>query len=58
MEGATELEFTGSEALAGGFQIRLVSRDKELLRQASAEIRDFLTSLEDVSNIRDAMASA
>ena len=53
VEGATELEFTGSEALAGGFQIRLVSRDTELLRQASAEIRGFLTSLEGVSNIRD-----
>lgn len=53
VEGATELEFTGSEALAGGFQIRLVSRDTERLRQASAELREFLSALEGVSNIRD-----
>ena len=56
VEGATELEFTGSEALAGGFQIRLVSRDIELLRQASGEMRAFLTSIEGVSNIRDSLA--
>ncbi len=53
VEGATELEFTGSESLAGGFQIRLMSRDTELLRQASGEIRDYLGTLEGISNIRD-----
>ncbi|MBO6640169.1 MAG: efflux RND transporter permease subunit [Roseitalea sp.] len=55
VEGATELEFTGSEALAGGFQIRLVSKDTELLRQASDEMRAFLASIEGVSNIRDVL---
>lgn len=53
VEGATELEFAGSEALAGGFQIRLVSRDTDLLRQASGEMRAFLMTIEGVSNIRD-----
>jgi len=55
-EGATELEFSGTEALAGGFQIRLFSRDPERLAQASAEMRDFLRGLEGVSNIRDNLA--
>lgn len=55
VEGATELEFTGSEALAGGFQIRLVSRDTDLLRQASGEMRAFLATLDGVSNIRDSL---
>ncbi len=55
VEGATELEFTGSEALAGGFQIRLVSKDTELLRQASTEMQAFLAKLNGVSNIRDSL---
>ncbi len=55
VEGATELEFTGSEALAGGFRIRLVSRDTDLLRRASGEMRAFLATLEGVSNIRDSL---
>ncbi|MCG8505188.1 MAG: efflux RND transporter permease subunit [Sphingomonadales bacterium] len=55
IEGATELEFTGSEALAGGFQIRLVSKDTDLLRRASAEMRSFLATIEGVSNIRDSL---
>jgi len=55
VEGATEIEFTGSEALAGGFQIRLVSRDTGLLRQASSELRSFLASIDGVSNIRDSL---
>lgn len=53
VEGATELEFTGSEALAGGFQIRLASKDTELLEQASGELRTFLAAFDGVSNIRD-----
>ncbi|NVO57783.1 efflux RND transporter permease subunit [Rhodobacteraceae bacterium B1Z28] len=55
VEGATELEFTGSEALAGGFRIRLVSKDEDLLRQASAEMRAFLSNLEGVANVRDGL---
>ncbi len=56
IEGATELEFTGSEELAGGFQIRLMSKDLELLQQASTELRDFLVDIQGLSNIRDSMA--
>jgi multidrug efflux pump subunit AcrB len=53
VEGATELEFTGSEELAGGFKIRLMSRDPDRLAEASAEMRDFLGGLDGVTNIRD-----
>ncbi|MEM8555164.1 MAG: efflux RND transporter permease subunit, partial [Pseudomonadota bacterium] len=53
VEGATELEFTGSEALAGGFQIQLISRDLDRLAAASAEMRGFLEGLDGVANVRD-----
>jgi multidrug efflux pump subunit AcrB len=56
IEGATELEFSGSEALGGGFQLQLLSKDPELLRQASAELRGFLAGIDGISNIRDNMA--
>ncbi|SDX95117.1 Multidrug efflux pump subunit AcrB [Ruegeria halocynthiae] len=56
VEGATELEFTGSEALAGGFRIRLASKDEDLLRQASAEMKAFLSQIEGVENVRDGLA--
>lgn len=53
VEGATELEFTGSEELAGGFSIRLMSKDEDLLRASSDEMRRFLAELDGVHNIRD-----
>jgi multidrug efflux pump subunit AcrB len=53
VEGASELEFTGSEDLAGGFSIRLMSQDEELLRAASKEMRAFLGDIHGVTNIRD-----
>ena len=55
VEGATELEFSGSEALAGGFRIRLMSRDEDLLRAASDEMRAFLVGIEGVANVRDGL---
>ncbi|MTI02070.1 efflux RND transporter permease subunit, partial [Roseibium sp. RKSG952] len=55
VEGATELEFTGSEELAGGFRIRLMSKDEDLLRLASEEMQEFLADIEGVSNIRDGL---
>ncbi len=55
VEGATALEFTGSEELAGGFQIRLVSRDETLLARASDELQRFLIQIEGVSNVRDTL---
>ncbi|MEM9106834.1 MAG: efflux RND transporter permease subunit, partial [Pseudomonadota bacterium] len=57
LEGATELQFTGSEELAGGFQLRLHSRNAELLGQASKDVQAFLAGFEGVSNIRDSLAS-
>lgn len=55
VEGATELEFSGSEALAGGFRIRLMSKDEDRLQKASAELRAYLASIQGVSNIRDGL---
>ncbi|WP_394199380.1 efflux RND transporter permease subunit [Litoreibacter albidus] len=55
VEGATELQFTGSEELAGGFRIRLTSKDEDLLRAASEEMRAFLTAIDGVNNIRDGL---
>lgn len=55
VEGATELQFTGSEELAGGFRIRLMSKDEELLRAASEEMRRFLGAIDGVNNIRDGL---
>lgn len=55
VEGANELEFSGSEALAGGFRIRLMSKDEDLLRAASEEMRTFLAAIDGVANIRDGL---
>lgn len=57
VEGATELQFTGTEELAGGFQLRLFSKDTELLKRASNELRSFLAGIEGVSNIRDTLTA-
>ena len=57
VEGATNLQFTGSEELAGGFQIQLFSKDRELLDLASRELRNFLLKIEGVHNIRDALSA-
>jgi multidrug efflux pump subunit AcrB len=56
IEGATELEFTASEALGGGFQLQLLSKDPDLLHAASTELRSFLAGIDGISNIRDTMA--
>jgi multidrug efflux pump subunit AcrB len=55
VEGAAELEFTGSESLAGGFQIRMMSKDDDLLQQASAEMKQFLAGINGISNVRDSL---
>ncbi len=52
-EGATELQFTGSEELAGGFTINLQSKDVDQLASASNELKAFLAKYEGISNIRD-----
>lgn len=56
VEGATELQFTGTESLAGGFQIELMSKDPDLLVKASDEVRVFLTGIEGLSNIRESLS--
>ncbi|MEM7429271.1 MAG: efflux RND transporter permease subunit, partial [Pseudomonadota bacterium] len=57
VEGAVEVQFTGSEELAGGFKLRLFSKDTVLLDRASKELRDFLARIDGVNNIRDTIAS-
>lgn len=57
VEGATQLQFTGSEELAGGFRLQLFSNDVELLAAASRELRDFLATIDGVTNIRETMAT-
>lgn len=56
VEGATELQFTGSEELGGGFQLLLESKDTGLLKVASKDLRDFLAGIEGVNNIRDSLS--
>ncbi|SNZ19669.1 efflux RND transporter permease subunit [Cohaesibacter gelatinilyticus] len=56
LEGAISLQFSGAEEMAGGFQLKLQSRDADLLALASKEIRDFLDGIKGVHNIRDNMA--
>jgi multidrug efflux pump subunit AcrB len=56
LEGATELEFSGTEDLAGGFRIHLFSKDADLLKQASAEIREFIAQIEGIENVRDTLS--
>lgn len=56
LEGTTELQFTASEELAGGFSLRLQGKDPDALRAASAEVRAALAAISGVSNIRDTLA--
>jgi multidrug efflux pump subunit AcrB len=55
MEGVSELEFSGSEEFAGGFQVRLIGKDRDLMAQASQEISAFLEAVEGVSSVRDSL---
>ncbi|MGH1416829.1 MAG: efflux RND transporter permease subunit [Pelagimonas sp.] len=52
LEGVTELQFSGSDEIGGGFQVRLLSRDADQLDQAGDELRAFLSELDGLSNIR------
>ncbi|MCZ4280691.1 efflux RND transporter permease subunit [Kiloniella laminariae] len=55
IEGATQLQFTGSEELAGGFLLRLYAKDSDLLALASQDLREFLADINGVNNIRDSL---
>ncbi|WP_350334261.1 efflux RND transporter permease subunit [Coralliovum pocilloporae] len=57
VEGATELDVTGSEELAGGFRIRLFSKDPVLLARASDEVRAFLQTIDGVGNLRETLST-
>ncbi len=57
VEGATQLQFTGSEEFGGGFQIQLFSKDVRLLERASKELRAFLSKIDGVNNIRETLAT-
>ena len=57
VEGATKLRFSAYDELGGGFQIRLFSKDADLLKKASDELHSFLGQINGVSNIRDTLAN-
>ncbi len=56
LEGAVELEITGAESLAGGFEFRLFGKNREELRAASAELRTYLAGISGLSNLRDSLS--
>lgn len=56
LEGATELGFTGSEELGGGFRLKLLAKDQGLLAMASKDLTAFLGNIEGVNNVRDTLA--
>lgn len=55
LEGSTSLTFSGSEEMAGGFAIELYSEDVIALQQAGGEIRDYLSGIDGVWNVRDSL---
>ncbi len=57
LEGSTELIFAGSEDIAGGFQIRLQSKDTQQLAAASQELQIYLAGIAGVSELRDSLVT-
>lgn len=57
LEGITELSFSGTEEVGGGFNIRLFSKDEGLLTAASDEIKAYMRSIDGVANIQDGLNS-
>ncbi len=55
LEGAIKLTFSGSEDVAGGFEIKLLGEDAELLQQASQQLISALQQIDGVSNLRDSL---
>lgn len=53
LEGVSELSFSGAEDFGGGFQIRLIGRDRGMLEEASRALKAHLSTFEGVSNVRD-----
>ena len=57
VEGANEMQFSGSEEMAGGFQLQLQSKDKDLLKLVSKDLQTFLAQIDGTHNIRDSLTS-
>jgi len=53
LEGVSELGFSGSEDFGGGFQIRLIGRNRAMLEEASRALRTHLSTFKGVANVRD-----
>jgi len=53
LEGSTNISFSGSEDMAGGFQLNLYSEDRYDLEKSSEELMAYLKNINGVWNIRD-----
>ncbi len=58
LEGATKLTFSGTEDVAGGFKIKLLGEDEEILHRASQQLITALQQIDGVSNLRDSLKNA
>ncbi len=58
LEGADDVQFTATDDVGGGFMIELTSRNEAALADAVMRIRDALSQLEGLSNVRDDLTSA
>ncbi len=57
LEGATELQFIATEDFGGGFQLRLLSRDTEELKEVSKYLKEFLAEVDGTHAIRDTLTA-
>ncbi|MCV6608045.1 MAG: efflux RND transporter permease subunit, partial [Campylobacterales bacterium] len=55
LEGAIAINYSGSEDMAGGFQINLYSEDKHSLHESSKKIIEYLDKIDGVWNVRDSL---
>ncbi len=55
LEGATKLTFSGSEDVGGGFEVKLLAGDEDVLRQASQQLLTALQHIDGISNVRDSL---
>ncbi len=57
LEGATELQFIATEDFGGGFQLRLLSRDTEELKEVSKYLKEFLAEVDGAHSVRDTLTA-
>ncbi|WP_024954515.1 efflux RND transporter permease subunit [Sulfurospirillum arcachonense] len=55
LEGSQSIKFSGSEEMAGGFEIRLYSENTQDLKSSGEDVKKFLSNIKGVSNIRSYM---